>query len=79
MSQSLPKGFFLMRGERLYGLSGWWPNVGAALRFNSREEAQTAIQEMRLLGDVQITERPYQPLPLPRPDTADYDPFGMPT
>lgn len=77
MTPSLPKGFFLQRGDRLYSLSGWWRDQGAALRFNTREEAEQGIKDLGLPADVTITERPYQPMPVARPDTTDYDPFGV--
>lgn len=78
MSGALPMGYFLQRGDRLFGLSGWWKQQDVALRFATREEAQAAIREMRLSGDVMVVERPYQPSPVPRPDAGgDYDPFGV--
>ena len=80
MSGALPPWAILQRGDRLFGLSGWWKQQDVALRFATREEAQAAIREMRLSGDVMVVERPYQPsFMLPRPDAGgDYDPFGVP-
>jgi hypothetical protein len=78
MTPTLPKGFYLQRGERLFGVSGWWKDQNAAMRFQTREDAQAAIAEQGLGDDVRVVERPYQPGPMPpREDQRDYDPFAV--